>query len=55
MMRSLRDTELRILAVAFSTQPSNTHNVFVLCRQLLPWVDKSFVFTWPMGIIGAVP
>ena len=55
MMRSLRDTELRILAVAFSTQPSNTHNVFVLCRQLLSWVDKSFVFTWPMGVIVAVP
>ena len=39
----------------FCTQPPNTHNVFVLCRQLLPRVDKSLVFIWPMGVIGAVP
>jgi len=55
MMRSLRDTELRMFVVVFSTQTSNTEKGLVLRRQLLPRVDKSFVFTWSLGVIGAVP
>ena len=55
MMRSLRDTELCMFVVVFSTQTSNTEKGLVLRRQLLPRVDKSFVFTWSLGVIGAVP